>query len=298
MSKFYKRLVQPGRPDSPTTISAGGFWTIRDQRLARASGIWPDGVIPNLNYLVVGGGGAGGDSVSLQRGGGGGAGGLLNDTFTAYNANTYTITIGAGGTAVNDGSGNNGGNSVLSNGSTNIITAYGGGGGGYSPNNGNNGASGGGGGEGGSSGGGYHLGGKGVYPGSTYINAPRQGYDGGNAQNSPFQGGGGGGAGGPGVGLIRGPGLYINIADGSTIAGTFAQGAGTLDEVITANSGNGGQGSHYNFTGENHNGQDGVVILWWSASYNKPSIITGTYTYSKQNGYHIYKFTGSGSIKF
>ena len=294
MSKFYKKLVQPGRPADPTITSAAGLWTTRDHRLAQASSIWPDGVIPNLNYLVVGGGGAGGDSESLDRGGGGGAGGLLNDTFTAYNANTYTITIGAGGTAVNGGLGNNGNNSVLSNGSTNIITAYGGGGGGFSSSNGRNGASGGGGGEGN----GYNLGGKGIYPGSTYISAPRQGYDGGNAQTSPFQGGGGGGAGGPGVGYTPGPGLYINIADGSTIAGTFSRGAAFLNEVTTANSGNGGQGSHYNFTGENHNGQAGVVILWWSASYNKPSIITGTYTYSKQNGYHIYKFTSSGSIKF
>ena len=295
MSKFYKRLVQPGRPSDPTITSATGSWSIRDQRLAQASGIWPDGVIPNLNYLVVGGGGAGGDSTGLERGGGGGAGGLLNDTFTAYNANTYTITIGAGGTAVNGGSGNNGNNSVLSNGGTNIITAYGGGGGGYSSVNGNNGASGGGGGYGSNSSG-NHLGGKGVYPGSTYISAPRQGYDGGDAAGQ--QGGGGGGAGGLGLGYTPGLGLYINIAEGSTIAGTFARGAAFLDEVTTANSGNGGQGSHYGFTGENHNGQAGVVILWWSASYNKPSIITGTYTYSKQNGYHIYKFTSSGSIKF
>ena len=49
----------------------------------------------SVTYLVVAGGGAG----KTDNGGGGGAGGLLTGTTSITNGNTYTITVGAGGTA-------------------------------------------------------------------------------------------------------------------------------------------------------------------------------------------------------
>ena len=84
--------------------------------------------------------------------------------------------------------GGDGGNSTLTGALS--ITTYGGGGGNGFP------APAGNGGSGGGAGNGENTAGKGVYPGSPYVDAPRQGYDGGA---SGGRGGGGGGAGGTGA---------------------------------------------------------------------------------------------------
>jgi hypothetical protein len=80
-----------------------------------------------VDVLVVAGGGGGGGSEKVSTaGGGGGAGGLVYGTSHALSAQSYSVTVGAGGAAGAVASvGGNGGNSVFD-----TITAVGGGGGG------------------------------------------------------------------------------------------------------------------------------------------------------------------------
>jgi len=77
------------------------------------------------SYLVVAGGGGGGGIITNGSGGGGGAGGLLTGTTSLNPTLSYTVTVGAGGTASVSGS-----NSVF-----NAITSTGGGGGAESSGN-------------------------------------------------------------------------------------------------------------------------------------------------------------------
>jgi len=156
-------------------------------------------LIPStVDYLVVAGGGGGG---GYYYAGGGGAGGLLSATGFSISPNTYTVTIGAGGPGgAPSANGVNGGNSVFSS-----ITCYGGGGGGGGGNRpAPNGGSG-----GGAMSDQVNAGGKGVYPGSTYIDGPRQGYDGGASSSGASVGSSGGGGGAGGVG---GAGVYMYTA--------------------------------------------------------------------------------------
>jgi hypothetical protein len=156
---------------------------------------WPSG--RTIEYLVVAGGGGGDD-------GGGGAGGLLSASgVTGIATTNYAVTVGAGGTT-----GTNGANSSIIGGAISVTSVGGGGGGDAADSyNGKNGGSGGGGGVGNGDG----NGGIGVYPGSTYIDAPRQGYDGSFASGGKYpDSGNGGGAGGPG-GFAGGPGLVSDM---------------------------------------------------------------------------------------
>jgi hypothetical protein len=138
-----------------------------------------------VDYLVVAGGGGGGGTI----GGGGGAGGLLSATSITMNTSIpYAITVGVGG---NPGFGStsspvvtnsilniatNGKNSSIVGGTLNVITYGGGGGGAYNGSLSAAGLNGGsGGGAPGTGGGQDKPAGVGVYPGSTYINAARQG---------------------------------------------------------------------------------------------------------------------------
>jgi len=145
-----------------------------------------------VEYLVVAGGGAGGNG----NGGGGGGGGFRMATGFTISAQTYPITVGAGGAAAPESftacsgavpSGSRGSNSVFS-----TITSAGGGGagGGLNPGAGNDGLTGGSGGGGGTNNG---CGGA----GNTPPVSPSQGNPGGDAggpgSGIPFQGGGGGG---------------------------------------------------------------------------------------------------------
>jgi hypothetical protein len=90
----------------------------------------------SCDIIVVAGGGSGGGGGSGC--GGGGAGGILfnsasNNTITntaVTLSGSYTVTVGGGGTVVNDALGDNGNNSVFTNG-TLTYTATGGGGGGF-----------------------------------------------------------------------------------------------------------------------------------------------------------------------
>jgi hypothetical protein len=95
----------------------------------------PSGI--TVDYLMVAGGGAGG----ADYGGGGGAGGLIYQTGISLSPDTYTVTIGAGGSSViPNNRGGLGGDTTF-----NGLLASGGGGGGGEGQSGNNGGSGGGG---------------------------------------------------------------------------------------------------------------------------------------------------------
>ena len=213
----------------------------------------PAGGSPNaVDYVVVGGGGGAGD-------GGGGAGGFLSTVepgggptgaqgtaFTA-GANTYPITIGAGGFAYPTGSlnGTDGGNTIITGPTGAIATANGGGGGGYPSGAGTPGGSGGG-------------GGRDTTPGGNGTAA--QGYPGSAGRGGAYTGGGGGGAGGAGGatpdndkaapgGLgkrtdIAGPGYGVGGpgAPGPTQQGGWLAGGGGGQSYPGSNDGGGGGG--------------------------------------------------------
>ena len=262
----------------------------------------------SVDYLVVAGGGGGSDY------GGGGAGGYLTASGSAaLPGTTYTVTVGAGGTGAAYGTA--GDNSVFG-----AITATGGGRGGKAnAGAGTNGGSGG--------GGGYNsgAGGKGIYPGSTYIDGPRQGYDGGvgAAGVGPYMAGGGGGA-----GAVGGNGISTKGGDGgvglsSSITGTstfYAGGgggggfqgspaasggnggggaggigsAGDFDGTVNTGGGGGGRGTT---DGAGGTGGSGVVILRFLSTVT-PAGTTGSPTITTDGSYSVYKFTASGSITF
>lgn len=142
-----------------------------------------------VEYLILGGGGSGGNNPQYPAsyaGAGGGAGGLLYGNTAVERSTTYTLTVGGGGASYP--SGVNGTNSTGFG-----LTAYGGGKGAMkSDYAAGNGGSGGGAAE-------TTTSGKGVYPGSSYISAARQGYDGGSSPNYSTGGGGAGEAGYPGT---------------------------------------------------------------------------------------------------
>jgi len=158
-----------------------------------------------LEYIAVAGGGSGAsvNGSGGGGGGGGGAGGVLSNiqsyggpAITSLAAGAHTIRLGLGGAAQTSSStgGITGGDTKIINaGGTTLVHCRGGGGGG-DPYGGNglNGGSGGGAAESDGS----ATGGKGVYPGSSFVDAVRQGYDGGSttAAASTAAGGGGWGA--------------------------------------------------------------------------------------------------------
>ena len=84
----------------------------------------------SVNYLIVAGGAGGGAGGGNGGGGGGGAGGLLENSTTFISGTTYTITVGAGGSAVTDDNANHvggsGSNSVLSGTGITTVTSIGG----------------------------------------------------------------------------------------------------------------------------------------------------------------------------
>lgn len=239
------------------------------------------------SYLLVGGGASGGT-------GGGGAGGLLQGSINISPGLVYGITIGAGGSS----------NSADGNSSYfDTIRAYGGGGGGGTY--GSNGASGGGSDQKFTPADGepdqlFYFGGKGIYPGSPYISAPRQGFDGANGAPSETGnlGGGGGGSAAPGKwadeffkagyggsATTIAAGTYtvnaLDIAGGGGGGGAFAYGgaagggggagsggsdggynyAGSTGGTATANSGSGGGGAGYAGTGIAGKGGSGILTI-------------------------------------
>ena len=287
---------------------------------------------PNFgNFMgdMMGAGGGGGGS---NKSGGGGAGGLRS-TVTAtggggtlenqlgLNKNTnYTVTVGAGGTAISASNGGNGNNSVFS-----TITSVGGGGGGhYDPPSifpGNSGGSGGGG-AGSDSNPGSSNGGSGT---------SNQGYAGGNGlfiDTSTAAGAGGGGAGQAGsngsganlaaIGGKGGNGVAVSITGASIsyaggggggvrngtagAGGTGGGGAGdTGGSPIAGTTNRGGGGGASGQTGAaGALGGSGVVILRWPTSSGAITIGAGlTGSTSTDGSYKVTTITaGTGNVSW
>jgi len=275
-----------------------------------------------VDYLVVAGGGGG-----LM--GGGGGGGVLQATGTSLLiGNSYAITVGAGGDGWKRVNGSNlptrGGNSSI----VGISTAIGGGAGGGNPGNlpTNEYQSGGSGGGAGHSTSTLFYGGKGIYPGSTFLDQARQGYDGGNNKiTNPYGQGGGGGAGGAGGNASGsnsgsgGTGIVSSITGsnvtyagggggggwaGGTTAGSGGSGGGgagsTADNATASNGtgglgGGGGGGSIGGSGGPGGYGGSGIVIIRTLAT---AASTTGSPTVTTDGSYNIYSFTADGSITF
>ena len=258
------------------------------------------GSVP-VEYLVVAGGGSGGGWGSPWDTGGGGAGGLLSGGSSFTPGNLYTIVVGAGATggAGPNMNGSNGFNSSVSGGGISL-TCYGGGGGGLWTGY-----------DGGSGGGvsGQYLAnnpatyGRGVYPGSTYIDAPRQGYDGGVGTGNvtvTYGGspGGGGGAGSAGSDRNGGVGVASSITGSSVTYAAGGYGGGGLSG--NANTGNGGAGGTYNYSPNiaGGSGGSGIVVLRYASTYSDPISTSGSLTITNTGGYKTFVWTSSGSIQF
>lgn len=308
----------------PEPSVASGAWSIKEQQQAAYDGLWlPAGIIPSINYLAIGGGGSGGNATeggTISQGGAGGAGGLIVGSFGptykqpgGFTGYTLTITVGAGGQPIPQSSGaagnpgNNGENTTISGEFFNTLgtlIAYGGGTGGggaqFSSQDAGNGGSGGG--QGGYTGGNTATGGSATQPTSTYG-----GYGNAGGRSSGLGAAGGGGAGGAGSSTAGGAGLYVSVANGSTYAGIYGRGGGLVTDRFSlagaaagyGSGGNGGYAASSNISNLGGVGQNGVVIFWYNLSFQAPSVITGTYTYSVQNEYRIYVFNyPGGTITF
>lgn len=307
----------------PLQGSNSGVWSMKEEQQSAYDGTWlPAGVIPIINYLAIGGGGSGGNATeggTVSNGGAGGAGGLIVGSFgptykqpSSIYGYTLTITVGAGGQPIpqfpgaSGNPGNGGDNTTISGEffTLGTLTAYGGGTGGGGAQNasqdaGNGGS---GGGQGGFTGGNPYVGGSATQPGATYG-----GY-GNNGGKAPGLGSaGGGGAGSAASGATAGAGLFVNVANGSSYATTYGRGGSPAsNRLVIAGSaegygsgGNGGYAAKTNPSNLGGVGQNGVVILWYNISFSAPSEITGTYTYSVQNGFRIYIFDyPGGTITF
>ena len=235
--KYYSGKI----PATGGTITTHGSYTVHSFTNTGNTN-FVVGTAGNVSVLVVGGGGGGGK----HSGGGGGAGGFRTSASLAVTAQTYTVTVGAGG-AGNTGSPaasvNDGGDSVFSS-----ITSTGGGGGAISGGSGRSGGSGGG-----------DAGWASAGAGNTPSTSPSQGNPGGgNAAASTGSGGGGasaagahggsspGGIGGPGG--AGGNGTANDYRTGSNV--TYAGGGGGGSDSIPSpnpggagGSGGGGAGS-------------------------------------------------------
>ena len=222
---------------------------------------WVSGLqVATIQSLVIAGGGGGGSG-----GGGGGAGGYLN-TYASENTGggigtledlivkldgttTYTVTVGAGGSAgTGGGSATTGGISQFST----YIASGGGKGGGYNSTTDKTGGSGGGAGSSGNFTG---------FGGGNYA----QGFRGGvNRQASNFGSGGGGGASETGYnppdGNTAGDGGdgLASLITGSSVTRAGGGGGGGNSNNTTAGSGGAGGGGNGSVTGTN-NGSAGTV---------------------------------------
>ena len=129
-----------GSQNTPSISVASGIWAQNDVSRARREGAWP-GPTYNCDYLLAAGGGGGAYGWGS---GGGGAGGFLSSYATTpsrtaqsqlslIEGNTYTITVGAGGSSIEDtgylvgGSSTNGVASSITASGLTTVTALGGG---------------------------------------------------------------------------------------------------------------------------------------------------------------------------
>jgi len=195
-----------------------------------------------IDFALIGGGGGGGGADAANGGGGGGAGAVIQSTGFSVTPQSYSLSVGAGGTfGLFDGRGF-AGSSTTGFGST----AGGGGGGGGNGNTTSTGIKNGVNGVDGSSGGGgvgSALGGSNVGTGGTGSSPGTSGADG-NSSN-PARGGGGGGSGGAASNQNGGAGTNLSSTFGTVagVSGVFAGGGGGGFFTTQGTGGSGGGGN-------------------------------------------------------
>jgi len=304
--------------DALTSVAGDLIYNSDDSKVQVHNGsAWEDVGAGNtfaIDYLLVGGGGA------TNGQGGGGAGGFLNsfgseasgggnsslDELGIVKGTSYTVTVGAGGSA----GANNGSNSVLSR-----LTAYGGGYGGDFSEVGQDGGSGGGGGTSntgtfaaGSTLTNLNLGFNGGVGVSNSLTVNRAAGGGGGASAVGTAGSGGtGGNGGAGVAsLISGSSVTYAGGGGGwggTTGGSGGTGGGGTGETNpnddntsgTANTGGGAGGG-----APKTNGGSGIVIIRYATSAATISVGAGLTSSSATVGDDtVVTFTaGTGTISF
>ena len=277
-------LSTTGTYAAPT---GGTITTVAGQRIHTFTSVGTTSItflVPvTVQVLVVAGGGGGGGVATLNLGGGGGgAGEYYYSASYSIAAGTYTVVVGAGGTAglTTGADGGDGGISVFGSLSAN------GGGGGSSGGTGNNGRPGGSGGGSGRSGAAATVGGASI---KTAGGLGNKGGD--NTTGANFSGAGGGGSGSAGTNAFASgttpvaagsgtassiSGASVTYASGGTggaRTGTYTPGAGT------PNLGDGGDGAPAG--GSRVNGAVGgsgiVIISYVSALYPAPTYVSGVY---------------------
>lgn len=229
-------IVAPKATGGNTISNDGTYWI----HTFTSSGTFVPQTDLTCDYLVVAGGGSGAGVSDAC--GGGGAGGMLTSVGSSggggsagsalsLTANSYTVTVGAGGPSYSgpDSWGISGSNSIFSS-----ITAIGGGGGGKPyTNNGLNGGSG---------------GGQGWGDGAPGNGTSGQGYAGGISAGSGYgySAGGGGGAGSVGYSASTsngGNGLSNSIT-GTSVTYAGGGGGGRSSSIGSGGSGIGGNGGN------------------------------------------------------
>lgn len=321
----------------PSTSSASGIWSIKQQKRAEQGDNWPLMPLSSIELLLVGGGGGGGSGTDARPGAGGAGGLVYSAAFPISTATNYTITIGSGGAggAANGASGVGGSDTTAFG-----LTAAGGGKGGGGPRGvacSPNGA----GGNGGCGGGGmgfasYCAGGTSTQSGlngaySAFIT--QLGFA---ASTTPGGGGVGGGAGGQPASTSgsvgHGTSAYSSFLQaasaGENISGTYYIAGGGASEASVANKAYGGgggsgtkEGGTINRTGSAglanmgggggsfgsgntstvpaaYAGGSGIVIIRYSDAFPAATSTTGSPTIIVSGGFRIYKFNASGSITF
>ena len=220
--------IAPKASGGNTIDTDGTYW----YHAFLSSGIFKPLVNLTCDYLVIAGGGAGGG----DRGGGGGAGGYRAGSNFSVTAQSYAITVGAGGTG-GAGVGTKGSDSVFS-----TISSTGGGAGWTSTGTAGSGGSGGGG--WGASAAASNDGGAGNQGGYS----PVEGYAGGAGEDGdPRRGGGGGGSSAVGVagasGGTGGAGTSSSIT-GSAVTRAGGGGGGAVSGAGAGGTGGGGAGAN------------------------------------------------------
>lgn len=269
--------------------------------------------------LIIAGGGSGMSGGGHDAGSAGGAGGYRSFANLGL-PSSFTVTVGAGGAAVNNNQGNKGSNSRINN-----TYATGGGRGGFADAASNKAGGSGGGGlraNGGTGNeGGYdpvegYAGSAGWSPdswggnyrgsggGGASQSPPSPGHDGGAGLASSITGtsitraGGGGGGSGWDTGNVPGAG-----GAGGGGQGTYATNAGPG----ATNTGSGGGGVGVTFSNQSTRnsgaGGSGLCVIAYPASYPAIASVGVGLTYSvdtsSRPGYRIYSFTaGTGTVSF
>lgn len=271
------------------------------KEIVSATSSAPAATSTQVTTLVVAGGGGGGNVTGNSfyiRGGGGGGGGLLEQTLTLI-PNSYTITVGSGGTSAGAG-----GNSSIGS----VAIAIGGGAGGSGNSTAPSWSAGG---NGGSGGGG--VGGQGA---TTTGGTATSGQGSNGVAGNSDRGGGGGGCGAAGSSENGGSGCSSTVSGtnqtyagggGAAAGGTGGSGGGgtggineTDPTAGAVNTGSGGGGGVNNGSAgcpgfsrcNGAVGGSGIVIIKYPTGTADAS--GGTITQS--GGYTIHKFTSGGTF--